>query len=326
MRALAAALLLAGSFPTFAQVQPPAAPTSGNPVPAAAGAATAGEQRQQVTAALQKSAALVARAARAAVKCAARATERKIPGDALVATHRWRGARARWSELRRAHVDSESESSAMRPERRLRMAARADPRGEDRARKGPAWLEKNSVLGLEFGTDAVPVAPGILPVENGRIKGANHCSIRSTINSTARTKFVRPPDPVIGDLFASAGDLAIASAVSPLDDRQSKLEPAKYYESALEYGAPHADLIRKRLAKYQADFAALPPAPKEEVAEYPVTTRRFEQAPLESSSTWLYVGAATALTIVLVVVGIVIDRRRRKRAEATPAAPLPDVD
>lgn len=192
--------------------------------------------------------------------------------------------------------------------------------------KDPAWLEKNRVLELDFGQADVPAAPEILPIENGRIKGAAQLVEQIDYQLDERTKYVKPPDPIVGDLYASEGDLAIAGAISPLDDRKSDLSPAEYYERALKYGAPHADLIRKRLAKYRADFAALPPAPKEAVADYPVVKNRFEKPPVKSNTIWIYVGAATALMVVLVFIGMWLDRRRRKREEATPSAPLPDIE
>lgn len=192
--------------------------------------------------------------------------------------------------------------------------------------KDPGWLESHRVVELDFGKGEVPTAPEILPIEQGRIKGAEQLIEQIDYQLDERTRFVKPPDPIVGDLFASAADLAIAGAVSPLDDRKSIFPADEYYEQALRYGAPHADLIRKRLAKYKADYAALPPAPKEAVADYPVVSNRFDKPAVKSNTIWIYVGAATAATIVLVVVGMLIDRRRRKRAEATPSAPLPDVD
>jgi tetratricopeptide (TPR) repeat protein len=192
--------------------------------------------------------------------------------------------------------------------------------------KDPAWLDDHRVLELDFGQDEVPTAPEILPIENGRIKGAVQLLEQIGYQLTGRTRFVKPPDRVVGDLYASEGDLAIAGAVSPLDDRKSTFTPDRYYEQALAYGAPHADLIRKRLARYRADLAALPPAPQEAVADYPVVSKRFEKPAPKSNAIWIYVGAATAFTLVLVVIGMLLDRRRRKREEATPSASLPDIE
>jgi tetratricopeptide (TPR) repeat protein len=190
----------------------------------------------------------------------------------------------------------------------------------------PRWLERNRVLDLDFGKEEVPTAPEILPIENGKVKGAVQLVDQITYLLDERTKLVKPPDAIVGDLYASAADLAIAGAISPLDERKSTLSPEGLYEEALKYGAPRSDLIRKRLARYKADFTALPPAPKEEVADYPLVKKRFDKAPAQSGSLWIYVGAATLFTIVLVVAGMLIDRRRRRRAEALPVAPLPDVD
>jgi tetratricopeptide (TPR) repeat protein len=192
--------------------------------------------------------------------------------------------------------------------------------------RDPKWFDRNRVLDLDFGTGEVPTAPEILPIEQGRIKGAEQLLAQIAYQLDERTKFVKPPDPIVGDLYASEGDFAIAGAVSPLDDRKSAYSPDEYYERALDYGAPHADLIRKRLARYKADFAALPPPPKEQVAEYPVVSKRFDKPPVKSNAIWIYVGAATAFTIVLVVIGMLMDRRRRRLAEATPPAPLPDIE
>src|SRR6185503_1339024 len=147
------------------------------------------------------------------------------------------------------------------------------------------WLAKNRVLDLDFGTGEVPVAPEILPIEEGRVKGAVQLVQQIEYQLEERTRFVRPPDPTVGDLYASAADLAISGAVSILDDPKSVLSPGYYYEKALTYGAPRADLIRKRLARFEADVAALPPPPKtaagsaEAVQDYPVVNKRFAPQP-----------------------------------------------
>jgi tetratricopeptide (TPR) repeat protein len=198
--------------------------------------------------------------------------------------------------------------------------------------KDPTWLAKNRVLDLDFGTGEVPVAPAILPIEKGRVKGADQLVQQIEYQLAERTRFVRPPDPIVGDLYASAADLAIAGAVSVLDDPNSVFSPERYYEQALTYGAPRADLIRKRLARYQADVAAMPPPPPTAVAgsgdavqDYPVVNR-FAPQPKRSYTLLIWLGAGTAVTLVLVFVGWLVDRHRRKQAELNPPPPLPDVD
>lgn len=311
-----------------AQTSPPAAsvPDDGAAKAAqAAEAAKAEARRREVKAAIDASAErLRARKIDDAIALL-EDTDKKIPDDALVAAalgtaYELKGDPARALEWVRegARRDSSQHHASEWLHARILEARLA-------LGKDPKWFDGHSVLDLDFGKGEVPVAPEILPIEQGRIKGAQQLLDQINYQLEERAKFVAPPDAIAGDLYASAGDLAIAGAVSPLDDRKSKIQPDSYYERALEYGAPHADLVRKRLARYRADLAALPAAPKEDVAEYPVGNR-FESPAGQSNTWWYYGGAAALATIALIVFGIVMDRRRRKRAEATPAAPLPDVD
>jgi tetratricopeptide (TPR) repeat protein len=173
--------------------------------------------------------------------------------------------------------------------------------------KDPDWFNKNRVLTLDFGSGDVPVAPEILPVEKGKLKGADVLLRQIDYQLMERTNFVKPPDEIVGDLYASSGDLAIASGLSPLDGGNEKAD--RYYENALTYGAPHADLIRKRLARYKADIAALPPPePKqaEEIVEYPSA-----QESLESSARLFWIFLVGAFT--LAIGGIVVHMMRRRR-------------
>jgi tetratricopeptide (TPR) repeat protein len=331
---LAAALAFASTWPVAAQTQPqtPAqtrtvspAPTLAQPEPPVAPPARTEEQRQQLHAAVDKSDELLQAGKVDEALGLLEATEKTIPEDALVASalgsaYELKGALEealtwiREGIKRDAGVHHGSEwLHARMIDARLALA------------KDSNWFQKNNVLGLDFGKDDVPVAPEILPIEQGRIKGADQLLDQISYQLTQRTKTVKPPEPVIGDLYASAGDLAIAGAVSPLDDRKSKIQPEKYYERALEYGAPHADLVRRRLAKYHADFAALAPLPKDEIAEYPVVSKRFEQPPEKSYRNWIYAGTGLGLILVVMAVASVLDRRRRKRAEQNPPPPLPDV-
>jgi tetratricopeptide (TPR) repeat protein len=334
LKTCALALALACAWPVVAQTQAqtPAQAPSVSPAPTLATAAPTAPlpertdaQREQLKSAVEKSDGLLqAGKVDDAIKLL-EATEEKIPDDALVASalgaaYELKGALdeslhwIRESIKRDAGVHHGSEWLHARI-----LAAKIALAGD------PGWFEKNSVLGLDFGRDDVPVAPEILPIERGRIKGADQLLDQIGYQLGERTKIVKPPAPVLGDLFASAGDLAIASAVSPLDDRKSKIQPERNYERALEYGAPHADLVRRRLARYKTDLAALPPPPKEKVAEYP-TSQRFEKPPQKSYRSWIYAGTGIGLIVIVLTVAAVLDRRRRKRAEANPPPPLPDVD
>jgi tetratricopeptide (TPR) repeat protein len=169
------------------------------------------------------------------------------------------------------------------------------------------WFEKESVIGLDFGDGEVPVAPEILPFEKGKLKGAQDLLRQVDFQLQERTKHAKRPDPVIGDLFQSGGDLVIASGLSLLDGGTE--DAKRYYVSALEYGAPHSDLVRKRLARYEADLAKMPPPePKdvEEIAEYPTATESLESS---GRLFWYFVLGA----FVLAIGGIVVHMMRRRR-------------
>lgn len=199
-------------------------------------------------------------------------------------------------------------------------------------KKDPKWLLKNHVLELDFGNGDVPVAPEILPVENGKLKGVEQLLRQIGYQIDERTKFVKPPDAIIGDLYASAGDLALAGGVSYLDGGDE--HPEQYYEEALKYGAPRANLVQSRLDRYKTDLAANPPQPKpaesssiEVVDAPPVFNKRFAPPEQPRSNTLLiWLGAGTALTLVLVFIGWLVDRHRKKQADLNPPPPLPDVD
>ena len=98
------------------------------------------------------------------------------------------------------------------------------------------------------------------------------------------------------------------AGLSELGDGEEKAN--RLYETALVFGAPHEKLVRARLAKYQADIAALPPPkPKkaaEEVVEYPSATESLKSS---ARLFWIFVVGAFTLAIG----GIVVHMMRRRR-------------
>jgi tetratricopeptide (TPR) repeat protein len=198
-------------------------------------------------------------------------------------------------------------------------------------KKDPQWLLKNHVLELDFGTSDVPVAPEILPIENGKLKGVDQLMRQIEYQLKERTKFVKPPDAVVSDIYSSAGDLALAGGASILDGGAE--DPIHYYEGALKYGAPRAKLIQSRLDRYKADLAANPPQPKpaasssiEVVDAAPVVNKRFAPKQERSYTLLIWLIAGTVVTLLLVFVGWLVDRHRKKQAALNPPPPLPDVD
>jgi hypothetical protein len=186
--------------------------------------------------------------------------------------------------------------------------------------KDPQWLATNRVLVLDFGKADAPVVPEILPItKEGRLRGGDDLVEDIAYQLDERRKFVKPPDPVIGDLAASLGDLIYAGFDA---------DPREHYELALTYGAPHAELIRARMKRYVADHPkpvkyekpapdAAPPGQDE-----PAKEKRPEIRP---SSLIRIVWPVAALTLLLGVSGWFLRKRRRateavERAQATERA------
>lgn len=123
------------------------------------------------------------------------------------------------------------------------------------AASDPDWFEKNTVLGIDFGTAAEPQLPATLP-QSPRGKPLTKQQLVWAISYQLgeRTQFVKPPDAIVGDLYAAAGDLAwlVGQKKSPEDYVGV---PVDYYESALEYGPPRQALVELRKSTFDAKFS-----------------------------------------------------------------------
>src|SRR5437868_3198766 len=197
LRALALSLALAAACPAQAQTTPTAGPAAARQ-PDAAAVARADEQRKQVAVALGKSDELASAGKFDADIALLEDAEKKIPGDALIASALGTafelkgqlGDALDWIRegIKRdagAHKGSEWLHARIL-EAKLALA------------KDPKWFDKHNVLGLDFGKDEVPVAPEILPIEQGRIKGAEQLLDQIDYQLVERTKNSRPPNPVLG--------------------------------------------------------------------------------------------------------------------------------
>jgi len=106
--------------------------------------------------------------------------------------------------------------------------------------KDPAWLNDHSVVGADFGGEAVPkfIAPKTGNSEERRDPQALIESISYQLKE--RLEFVTPPDPYVGDLLF---DLANALAVS-----DSVNVAVGVYEKARQFQASKTELLSKRLS------------------------------------------------------------------------------
>jgi tetratricopeptide (TPR) repeat protein len=98
--------------------------------------------------------------------------------------------------------------------------------------KDPAWLRTHSVLGVDFGTAAVPKMPARLQLDAESTLSAIH------IQLLERLQFVPPPDAVVGDLLFDYGNLQML--IGTVENA------AALYDMALQYGTPRAALARQR--------------------------------------------------------------------------------
>jgi len=105
-------------------------------------------------------------------------------------------------------------------------------------KQNPGWLADNHVLGIGFGKGALPEMPSRLPVDFlGKQISLDEARLALSHQLDERLKFVDPPDPVVGDLLLSWGDIAYLSGSDDF---------TPLYQSALRFGVGNGDLVKQR--------------------------------------------------------------------------------
>lgn len=121
-------------------------------------------------------------------------------------------------------------------------------------KRNPRWLEKNTVLGMDFGDGDVPVMPASLPVdESGKPRTPVEIARALTYQLHERTNFVSPPDSIVSDLYAAQGDLAYAAGKPSNYDDYLGL-PTDKYEAALAYGPPNPQRVERRKLQFETSY------------------------------------------------------------------------
>ena len=104
----------------------------------------------------------------------------------------------------------------------------------------PNWLRTHSVLGLDFGSDAVPRMPTRFPSgNNGKSLDARETAQAIQVQMSERLQFVKPPDAIVGDLLFDYANLLM------LTDTMETA--ASIYKLALRYDTPRAALAKQRM-------------------------------------------------------------------------------
>jgi hypothetical protein len=122
------------------------------------------------------------------------------------------------------------------------------------AASDPAWFETHTVLGVDFGTDPVPQLPPTLPRgPSGKPQTVEQLIRAISYQLYERMKFVDPPNAVVGDLSAAAGDLAWLAGKKESVQEYVGI-PDSYYDDAIRYGAARQELVKLRKATFTAKF------------------------------------------------------------------------
>lgn len=186
-------------------------------------------------------------------------------------------------------------------------------------KRDPNWLQKNSVLGWREG-QRLPLDESSRPRRPLDIINAIQYQIEE------RTVFVSAPDPIVGDLHLTIGDIAhsVPIAIGDLWERDTAI--ARSYESALHYGTVHESRARQRMAAADARMEATRPARRAAAArEQEARQRELQQERLaekqradmkqaQKERRWWPVIAFGTLGLVVAAVWF---RRSRTRAGAS---------
>jgi tetratricopeptide (TPR) repeat protein len=106
--------------------------------------------------------------------------------------------------------------------------------------RDPRWLETHSILSMGFGSRLAPNKPYRYPTGNeGKPLDAHMTGNGILYQMRERLQFVKPPEPVVGDILFDYANLLWHS------DPESA---AAVYELAIRYGAPRSTLAKQRRA------------------------------------------------------------------------------
>jgi hypothetical protein len=111
--------------------------------------------------------------------------------------------------------------------------------------KDPSWLATHSVAGMDFGSEAEPRFPSVLPPGNlGHPVTKDDALNAFEFQLRERLQFVKAPEPIVADLLFDWGNLAAVTQVIEYADAA--------YSLSAQFGPPRRELFQKRQALVKA--------------------------------------------------------------------------
>jgi tetratricopeptide (TPR) repeat protein len=110
--------------------------------------------------------------------------------------------------------------------------------------RDPTWLEKHSVLGVDFGRSARPKPDSDIKDHLGKSRSMDEAVIALRYQLQERLKLVSRPDPLISDLFFTWANIEALPKEHDAFD---------YYQTALQFSGAKQALINLRTAQFKED-------------------------------------------------------------------------
>lgn len=185
-------------------------------------------------------------------------------------------------------------------------------------KRDPNWLRTHSVVGWRDGQQ-------LLADERGLVRSPMDLIAPITWQLRERTRFVQPPDLIVGDLYLTLGDIAHSYTGAYENGWERDRAESSNYRSALLYGTVHEVRARERMEDADARIEASRPerqaaarrqqqaqdladkkALRQREEEQRREERRAEQQRRRMLALWVFVSLA------LVLAGALIWRRKRQ--------------
>lgn len=121
--------------------------------------------------------------------------------------------------------------------------------------RDPAWRSKHTVLGIGFGNDDIPRAAANQTADHtGKARSLTEAASAVRYQLVERVYFVKPPDPIVADLYMSHADLS--AVVYPPESGKPDRGSCHGYEKAVLYGYHDLQLAQRRLQRCTATRAS----------------------------------------------------------------------